>query len=240
MHLQAPAIVCALLPSGETGAVVRFLTEDHGLLAGFVHGGQSRKLRPVLQPGNLVALTLRARTDSQLANAVVELVRARAALATGAAALAALDWLTVLTATSLSEAVPHPPLFRTLDAIVDAIAAGAGALALGEAVVRYELLLLGELGFGLDLTSCAATGATTDLAYVSPRSSQAVSRGAGLPYAARLLPLPAFLLGDTPADAQAVLDGLTLTRHFLERHLVASHRDIFGPRERLANRVAPR
>jgi DNA repair protein RecO (recombination protein O) len=240
VHLEAPAIVCALLPSGETGAVVRFLTEDHGLVAGFVHGGRSRKLRPVLQPGNLVALVMRGRNETQLSNAGVELLRARAALATSASALAALDWLTVLTGTSLSEGVPHPPLFRTLDAIIDAIAAGADTLALAQSVVRYELLMLGELGFGLDLTSCAATGATSDLAYVSPKSSQAVSRGAGLPYAARLLPLPAFLISDAPADAQAILDGLTLTRHFLERHLVSGRRDIFGPRERLANRLVAR
>jgi DNA repair protein RecO (recombination protein O) len=240
VHLEAPAIVCALLPSGETGAVVRFLTEEHGLVAGFVHGGQSRKQRPVLQPGNLVALTLRGRSESQLATAGVELMRARAALATSAAALATLDWLTVLTATSLSESVPHPALFRTLDAIIEAIAAGADTLALGEAVVRHELLMLGELGFGLDLTSCAATGTTVDLGYVSPKSSQAVCRAAGLPYAARLLPLPAFLVSDAPANRDAILDGLTLTRHFIERHLVSGRRDIFGPRERLANRVAAR
>jgi DNA repair protein RecO (recombination protein O) len=240
VHLEAPAIVCALLPSGETGAVGRFLTPDNGLVAGFVHGGRSRKLRPVLQPGNAVALTLRSRTDSQLANAGVELTHARAALATTAAALATLEWLTTLTATTLAEAVPHPPLYRTLDAIIDAMAAGAGPLALAQSVVRYELLLLGELGFGLDLASCAATGATTDLAYVSPKSSQAVSRAAGTPYAARLLPLPAFLVTDSPADAAAIADGLTLTRYFLERDILAGRRDIFGPRERLANRVGPR
>jgi DNA repair protein RecO (recombination protein O) len=240
VHLEATAIVCALLPSGETGAVVRFLTPDAGLVAGYVHGARGRKLRPVLQPGNVVALTLHARTDSQLANAGVELTRARAALATSAAALATLEWLTTLTASALSEHVPHPPLYQALDAICDAIAAGAGPLQLGEAVVRYELLLLAELGFGLDLASCAATGTTADLTFVSPKSSQAVSQAAGLPYAARLLPLPAFLRGTTPADAAAVADGLTLTRFFLERDVLAGRRDIFGPRERLANRIGPR
>ena len=240
MHLQASAIVCALLPSGETGAVVRFLTADAGLVAGFVHGARSRKLRPVLQPGNAVDLSVNGRSESQLATATVELTRARAALATTAAALATLDWLTALTATALSEGVPHPPLYRALDAICDAVAAGAPALALAEAVVRYELLLLTELGFGLDLTNCAATGTTVDLTYVSPKSSQAVSRGAGLPYAAKLLPLPAFLIGATPADAGAIHDGLTLTHHFLARDILAGRRNIFGPRERLANRVGPR
>ncbi len=241
MHLDSAAIVCAMLPHGEHGAVVRFLTPENGLVAGYVRGGRSRRLRPILQPGNGVALALRARVDTQLAAATVELTAARAALATSAAALAALDWLTALTATALAQDVPHPALYRTLDAIIDGIAAGAGPLALGENVVRYEHLLLAELGFGLDLSSCAATGAMVDLAYVSPKSSQAVSRGAGLPYADKLLPLPAFLIGHAAADAAAVHDGLKLTGHFLERDvLIGRGRDILGARERLANRLPPR
>ena len=239
MHLSTPAIVCALLPHGEHGAVVRFLTPGHGLVAGYVHGGRSRKLRPVLQAGNGVALRLDARTDSQLASAAVELVSARAALATTAAGLAALQWLTGLTATVLAEAVPHPALYQALDAVVSAIAAGVPALALGEAVVRYEWLLLAELGFAPDVSSCAATGATTDLVFVSPKSSQAVSRGAGLPWAARLLPLPGFLLGDAAADAAAVIDGFRLTGHFLERDVLpARAKPLLANRQRLVGRLA--
>jgi DNA repair protein RecO (recombination protein O) len=241
MQIDTPALVCALLPHGEHGAVVRFLSPADGLLSGYVRGGRSRRLRPVLQPGNAVALSLRARVDSQLAAATVELTSARAALATSAAGAAALEWLTALTATALSEGVPHPALYGALDALTAAIAAGAEALPLGEGIVRYEHLLLAELGFGLDLGSCAATGATTDLAYVSPKSSRAVSRGAGAPYAGRLLPLPAFLIGDAPADAAAVHDGLALTGWFLDRDVLAGrHRDILGPRERLAKRLPPR
>ena len=237
MHLTTPAIVCAVLPHGEHGAVVRCLTPDHGLLAGYVRGGRSRALRPVLQPGNGVQLSLRARTDTQLAAATAELTAARAALATSAAGLAALTWLTGLTATALAEAVPHPALFRTLDAITAAIAADAGVLALGEAVVRYENLLLTELGFGLDLTCCAATGSRNDLAYVSPKSRQAVSRGAGLPYSGVMLPLPAMLLGGA-ADAAGVIDGLKLTGHFLERDILAGRaRDLLDARHRLAAKV---
>lgn len=240
MHLDTAAIICSVLPHGEHGAVVRFLTPDDGLVAGYVRGGRSRALRPVLQPGNGVAVALRARVDSQLAAATVELVAARAALATSAAGLAALTWLTGLSATSLSEGVPHPRLYTTLSAIIDAIAQDAGALALGEAVVRYEHLLLAELGFALDLGSCAATGATTDLAYVSPKSRQAVSRGAGEPWAARLLPLPAFLIGDATADADAVRAGMQLTGHFLERDILSGRgRDLLDARERLAARAAP-
>lgn len=241
MHLDTPAIVCTMLAHGEHGAVVRFLTPRDGLVAAYVRGGRSRRLRPVLQPGNGVMLSLRARVDTQLASATVELTAARAALATSAAAAAALEWLTMLTATALAEAVPHPALYAALEALTAGIAAGAGALPLGEGVVRYEHLLLGELGFGLDLTRCAATGTTEDLAFVSPKSNQAVSRAAGLPYATKLLPLPGFLIGNAPADAAAVHDGLQLTGHFLERDvLTARSRDIFAARERLAKRLPPR
>jgi DNA repair protein RecO (recombination protein O) len=241
MQIDTPAIVLSVLPHGEHGAVVRFLTPANGLLAGYVRGGRSRRLRPVLQPGNGVALSLRARVDTQLAAATVELTEARAALATSIAGLAALEWLTSLTAAALAEQVPHPPLHTALEALLAAIVAEADTLTLAEAIVRYELLLLGELGFGLDLSHCAATGSTEDLVYVSPKSAQAVSRAAGLPYAARLLPLPGFLIGAGPADAAAVADGLKLTGHFLERDVLAGRRtDIMGPRERLAKRLAVR
>ncbi|KAB7643749.1 DNA repair protein RecO [Polymorphobacter fuscus] len=237
MHLDTPAIIVALLSHGEHGAVVRFLTPDHGLVAGYVRGGRSRRLRPVLQAGNEVALSLRARVDTQLAAATVELTRARAALATTAQALAVLDWLTALTATALAQEVPHPALYRTLDAIIDGIAAGAGPLALGEAIVRYEHLLLAELGFGLDLTRCAATGTTDDLVFVSPRSRQAVSAAAGAPYAARLLPLPALLRGG-PVDAEGVRAGLTLTGHFLGADVLAGRgTDISVARDRAVARI---
>lgn len=218
--------------------MVRCLTPDHGLLAGYVRGGRSRALRPVLQPGNGVQLSLRARTDTQLAAATTELIAARAALATSAAGLAALTWLTGLTAAALAEAVPHPALYRALDAITAAIAADAGALALGEAVVRYENLLLTELGLGLDLTCCAATGSRDDLTYVSPKSRQAVSRGAGLPYAGVMLPLPAMLIGGA-ADAAGVIDGLKLTGHFLERDILAGRaRDLLAARHRLEAKIS--
>lgn len=236
MHINTSAIVCALLPHGEHGAVVRFLTPDNGLMAGYIRGGRSRRLRPVLQPGNVVDLQLDARSESQLAAATVELVAARAALATSGVALAALEWLTSLTATALSENVPYPGLFSALDALTAAIAAGAGAPTLGEGVVRYEHRLLAELGFGLDLASCVATGVTTDLVYVSPKSAQAVSRGAGLPYASRMLPLPGFLITDTPADTASIHDGLKLTGWFLRRNVLGG-RDIGAARDRFIARL---
>lgn len=241
MHFDTPAIVCAVLAHGEHGAVARFLTPRDGLIAGYVRGGRSRRLRPVLQPGNGVALSLSQRVDTQLASASVELTAACAALATSAAGAAALEWLTSLTAAALSEHVPHPALFEALEALSTAIAAGAGPEPLVEGVVRYEHLLLAELGFGLDLGSCAATGTTTELCFVSPKSSQAVSRSAGLPYAARLLPLPGFLIGPATADGAALHDGLALTGYFLERDVLGGRaKDLFAPRERLAKRLPPR
>ncbi len=238
MHLDTIAIIVSVLPHGEHGAVVRFLTPANGLVAGYVRGGRSRRFRPVLQPGNGVAVQLRARVDSQLAAATVELTAARAALASDGVSIAALDWLTALTARALPEDEPHAAIYRALDALTGGIAAGADALTLGAGAVRYEWLLLAELGFAPDVSRCVATGATADLAYVSPKSSQAVSRGAGLPYAARLLPLPAFLTGDAIPDLADIADGFRLTRFFLERDvLVAGGRDIFAARQRLLDRL---
>ncbi len=241
MHLDTPAIVCALLPHGEHGAVVRFFTAGDGLVAGYVRGGRSRRLRPILQPGNGVALQMRGRVDTQLAAATVELTHARAALVTTGIGLAGLEWLTALTALALPEGAPHPMLYTALEALVSALAAGAEAGSIGEGIVRYELLLLGELGFAPDLSRCAATGTSDDLTFVSPRSSQAVSRDAGLPWAARLLPLPAFLTGNAPATPSDIQDGLRLTGHFLGRDVLTGRGvEVLAARQRLVARFEQR
>ena len=221
MHLTATALVLTALPHGEHGAVVRFLTPDDGLQAGYVRGGRSRRLRPVLQPGNLVAVELRSRVDEQLAAATVELATSRAGLAFDRTSAAATEWLAALTAATLGEGQAQARLFAALDALCAAMAAGASPVQAAAGVARYELLLLGELGFGLDLDSCAATGTKDDLTYVSPRSAQAVSAAAGAPYAAKLLPLPA-LLRDTraPATGADVVAALTTTGWFVERELL--------------------
>ena len=221
MHLAAPAIVLTALPHGEHGAVVRFLTAADGMVAGYVRGGRSRKLRPVLQPGNVVALDLRARVDTQLAAATVELVTSRAGLAFDRLTAAATEWLTALTAAVFGEGQAAPRVHAALDALLAGMTAGMDGAGAAAGVARFELLLLETSGFGLDLSSCAATGVTDDLRYVSPKSSQAVSTAAGAPYAAKLLPLPALLLGEggTPGwtDANAAL---TTTGFFVERDLL--------------------
>jgi len=240
MQLNTRAIVCSVLGHGEHGAVARLLTHEAGLLPGYVRGGRSRRLRPVLQAGNLVQAEFRARVPEQLAQLAVELVHSRAPLLNERLPAAAIDWTTTLTATALPETQPYPMVFDALDAVLTAIESANSARGWAPALVRYELLVLAHLGFGLDLSHCAATGDSEDLAYVSPRSSTAVSRAAGAPYAERLLPLPAFLLdGATDADWGEIAAGLRLTRYFLERDVLGDKRaKALEARDRLDQRLA--
>lgn len=216
-----PALLVALAAHGEHGAVVRVLSADEGLTAAYVHGGRSRRQAPVMQLGNRLALDVVARGEGQLPVASVHLLASNLALMNGALPLAVVDYLAALAAACLPEGEPQPRLFALFDAVLAAASAGADRLDLGAALVRLELALLAELGLGLDLASCAATGTSDDLAYVSPKSRQAVSRAAGLPWAARLLPLPGFVRDGGPADPAVLADGLALSGHFLLRDLVA-------------------
>lgn len=214
------ALVLTGQPHGENGAVVRFLTFGEGLRTGYVHGARSRARRALLHPGNRVWLSLKSRAEGQLPGAAVELVESRALLALEPRPAAMLAWITELTAAALAEAVPHPRLAGALEALLAGLSAGMDGTAARAGLARYELLLLEEEGFGLDLSVCAQGGPAGDLAFVSPRTGRAVSRSRaeGQPWAQRLLPLPAFLLGKgaaSPADADA---GLRLAGHFLARH----------------------
>lgn len=222
MDLTAAAIVAAVVPHGEHGAIVRFLTEANGLVAGYVAGGRSRAMRAVLQPGCGVTVRLRARSGA-LAAATAELARSRTILATGRLTAAALDYLCATVATVLDEGQPCPRLYAGLDGLLDAMTLASEPDQWLTGIVRFELLLLAELGFGLDLATCAATGAAgpnADLAFVSPKSSHAVGREAGEPYAAKLLPLPAFMIGGGPALMSDIKSGLRTTGYFLERDVL--------------------
>ena len=243
MHIAATSIVCAVRSHGEHGAVARLLTPADGLQPGYVRGGHARRLRPVLMPGNLVAADFRARSEEQLAVLTVELVHSRAGLFAEPLPAAAIEWATALTATALPEGLAYPQLYAALDGVLAAIEAAPSARGWAGGLVRYELLLLSELGFGLDLSACAATGGIADLAFVSPKSGQAVSRDAGTPYADRLLPLPRFLLEGGDAGWEDVRAALRLTGFFLERDLLPAHRSghkagVLDARERLVARVA--
>ncbi len=239
MQVRTTAIVCSMRAHGEHGAVVRALTPENGLLAGYVRGGRSRRLRPVLVPGNLVEAEFRARTTEQLAGLTVELSHSRAGLLAEPLAASAIDWLCTLTAVSLAEAQPHANLYDALDATLAAIEYAPSARGWAASAVRYELLLMAELGYALDLSACTVTGSRDDLAYVSPKSSAAVSRSAGVPYADRLLPLPPFLI-DPGAEAgwPDIVDGMRLTGHFLAREILVDRRaGALDARERLIERM---
>lgn len=237
--LTATAIVCSVRPHGEHGAILRALTEEAGLVAGYVRGGRSTRLRPILMAGNLIALELRARTEEQLAGATAELLASRAPLLAEPLPSAAIDWVTSLTAAILPESLPYPALYSALSAVLDAIGLASSARQWAAALARYELLLLAELGFGLDLDECVATGSRRNLAFVSPKSGGAVSVEGAAGYEARLLRLPPFLRGDDPgASLTDVLDGLAITGHFIDRDLLDGRaRDLLQVRARLIDRL---
>ncbi|HSC19876.1 MAG TPA: DNA repair protein RecO [Rhizomicrobium sp.] len=225
MEWSDEGIVLAVRPYGETAAIVEALTHLHGRHLGLVHGGASRKSRAMLQPGNSLHLTWRARLNEQLGTFHVEPLRARAgALLERRDALMALNAFTAVVSVVLPEREPHAGVYGAAEVLLDAMAEQDFAH-WAPLYVRWEAGLLDELGFGLDLSGCAATGATDDLIYVSPRSGRAVSREAGEPYADRLLKLPPFLLGSQNAEPSpaGVLDGLTLTAYFLLDRVLQTH-----------------
>ena len=238
MQLLTNAILVSVRAHGEHGAIVRALTPGNGIQAGYVRGGRSRRLRPILLPGNLVQAEFRARTEDQLAHLTVELLASRAPLLAEPLPAAAIDWIMALTAATLPEGHFYPRLYDALDGVLAAVEAAPSAKGWAVALVRYELLVLGELGFGLDLSECAATGAVEDLTFVSPKSGRAVSTAGAGEYQDRLLPLPAFLVGGGAAEWNEILQGLRITGHFLARDLLIERQaDILTARERLIDRL---
>lgn len=233
-----PAIVCTVRRHGEHGAVVRLFTPDHGLQSGYVRGGRSTALRPVLMPANLVTAELRSRVNDQLAGLTVELAESRAPFYSEPLAAAAFEWVTLLTATVAPEDQPFPRLYAALAALLDLVCAAPSARWWLRAMVRYEALLLAELGFGLDLERCAVTGERADLAYVSPRTGRAVSVHAAGVYAEKLLVLPPFMTGNDEPDWAQLMQGFALTGHFIERQFFTDRRaDALAARAMLLDRV---
>lgn len=238
MRSDTPAIVCALRNHGEHGAVVRLMTPGQGLIAAYVRGARGRRMRPVLMAGNLVQAQLSARTEAQLPQAAIELVHSRGPLLSEPLPAAAIDWATVLTATALPEGQPYPRLYQALEGLLDAIEAAPSAAGWGAGLVRYELLLLAELGFGLDLDRCAVSGGNDNLVAVSPKSGRAVSAAEAEPYAGKLLPLPPFVRDGGAASWPEIAQGLDLTGHFLLRDLLTDRsRPVADARDRLVERL---
>ena len=238
MNIETPAIVCALRMHAEHGAVVRLMTPDDGLQAAYVRGARGRRMRPVVIPGNQVQARLRSRTEEQLAHAELELVHSRAPLLSEPLPAAAIDWVTALTATALPEAQPYPRLYAALDALLALIEAAPSALGWASLLVRYELLVLAELGFGLDLDRCAVTGSNDDLVAVSPRSGRAVSATEAEPYSGKLLPLPKFVREGGSATWPEIRDGLELSGYFLLRDVLTGRTaGLTEARSRLVERL---
>ena len=238
MRSETHAIVCALRNHGEHGAIVRLMTPEHGLIAAYVRGARGRRMRPVVIAGNVVQARLSARNETQLPQAEIELEHSRGPLLSEPLPAAAIEWATVLTATALPEGQPYPRLYLALEGLLDAIEAAPSAGGWGSAIVRYELLLLAELGFGLDLDSCAVNGTNDNLIAVSPKSGRAVSAAEAEPYAGKLLPLPTFVREGGRASWEEIAQGLDLTGHFLMRDVLTDRsRPIGDARERLVERL---
>lgn len=221
MEWTDEGIVLGVRRHGESSAIVELLTREHGRHLGLVRGGASSRMRPLLQPGNSVTAVWRARLDEHLGMYALEGTRLRAAtLLASSHAVYGVTHLAAL-ARLLPERDPHEDIYEMLQGTLDDFDdAGVAAVHL----IRFELAMLTELGFGLDLENCAATGETTDLIYVSPKSGGAVSRAAGEPWRDRLLPLPAFLReGESGANSwseQELRDGFQITGLFLLRHVL--------------------
>jgi DNA repair protein RecO (recombination protein O) len=228
MEWTDQGIVLGIRRHGEANAIAEVMTADHGRHLGLVRGGAGSRLRPILQPGNTVSVTWRARLDEHLGHYTVEGLNLRAAgflpLPHALYGLAHLCTLTRL----LPERDPNPALHDVLLHILESL---SDAQAAAHHVARFELLILAELGFGLDLETCAATGTRDDLVYVSPKSGRAVSRAAGEPWQDRLLRLPPFLLGATASapDREEIAQAYALTGHFLNHHVLEPRGSVLPP-----------
>jgi DNA repair protein RecO (recombination protein O) len=236
MDWQDDGVILSLRRHGETSAIVEAFTALHGRHAGVVRGGASRRMTPDLQPGTQVRLTWRARLDEHIGTFTSEVVASRAGLLSDALALAGLNAVTALLSFALPEREPHPGLYAATQELLAGMLSGAGWPA---DYGRWELCLLEELGYGLDLSACAVTGRSDDLAYVSPKTGSAVSRAGAGEWAPRLLPLPGVLLGRPAEVPGEFLDALRTTGHFLASRLAADlHRPLPAARERLVDSLA--
>jgi DNA repair protein RecO (recombination protein O) len=225
MEWSDDAIVLSVRPHGETSAILEVLTHGHGRHLGLVRGGASRRSRSSLLPGNTLHANWRARLNEHLGNFTAELVKARAGeMLESRESLAGLNAFCAVVSAAMPEREAHPEVFEAGTILLDAMQ-DDGFTQWGALYVRFEAGLLEALGFGLDLSRCASTGATDNLVYVSPRTGRAVSLAAGDPYKDRLFVLPSFLLATqnvTPGHAE-VSAGLRLTGHFLLERVLRPH-----------------
>jgi DNA repair protein RecO (recombination protein O) len=239
MEWNDDGIVLGLRPFGENGAILEALTREHGRHLGLVRGAMSKRTKGALEPGNAVKLHWRGRLDQQLGSYTVELSAARAAaFFDDALKLAGLGSACAVCAATLPERELHVRVFDALDALLGSISAHVSPAWVAD-YVRFELMLLEDLGFGLDLSQCAATGAAEGLRFVSPKTGRAVCETAAEPYRDRLLKLPRFLTPEDGAPApNDLVDGLVLTGFFLERVALEHGGTLPQARARFAERLA--
>jgi DNA repair protein RecO (recombination protein O) len=217
MEWTGEALLIGVRRHGESSVIAEAMVAGRGRHLGLVRGGRTRRLAAVLQPGNTIQLTWRARLEDQLGMFTAELLQARAAALIEDRTRLYLSQTVCEHLRLLPERDPHDRLLGMALRLIDSPLDGA-------ALARFELALLDDLGFGLDLATCAATGATDDLTHVSPKSGRAVSRAAAAPYLDRLLPLPSFLTSRGNAGPHDIADALRLTGHFLQSQ-------VWGPRQ---------
>ena len=237
MDWRDQGMLLSVRTHGETSAIIEVFTAQHGRHAGVVRGGVSRKIAPILQPGAQLDVSWRARLEDHIGAFTVEPLQSRTAVLADRLALLGLNAVCALLQFVLPEREPHPALYVTSLALMDALAAGDDWVPL---YLRWEMALLEELGFGLDLGRCAVTGSREDLAFVSPKTGRAVSREGAGEWAARLLPLPGVLMGQGGGSPTELSDGLRTTGHFLEHRVAPALGDRALPeaRRRLVEALA--
>ena len=224
MEWTDDGIVLGTRRHGEAGAILELMTRERGRHLGLVRGGGQSRLRPLLQPGNSVRVVWRARLDEHLGHYTVEPLRLHGASQVAAAHVVYGVMHLCSLCRLLPERDPHPDVYDRLVEILDYL---DDPLPAAEQIVRFELQMLAELGFGLDLASCAATGERHELDYVSPKSGRAVSREAGAPWRDRLIRLPAFLSNAIAPSHDDIADGFALTGYFLARHVLEPRGQVF-------------
>ncbi len=229
-------IVVSVRPHGETSAIVNILTEERGRCCGYVKGAQSKKMRPVLDLGNEVEARWFSRVEENLGHFTLELLRPHASLHMGDyAKLSAVQAGCALIDRCLPEREQHLSVYEGFRVFLESLDSPVWA----ETYIFWEMALLKELGFGLDLKKCAAGGDNDELAYVSPKTGRAVSLSAGEPYKERLLKLPSFLAGKHKDDPMDILHGLQLTGYFLQNRVFAhTHQEMPEARGRLLQKIA--
>ncbi|MGB7269207.1 MAG: DNA repair protein RecO [Albidovulum sp.] len=237
MDWRDEGAVLSVRPHGESSAIIEVFTENHGRHAGVVRGGTSRRIAPLLQPGAQLDVNWRARLDDHIGAFTVEPIKARTGVLADRLALAGLNSICALLHFALPEREAHLPLYTRSITLLDALGQ-APDWTLG--YLHWELQLLEELGYGLDLTACAVTGSREDLAYVSPKTGRAVGRAAAGEWADRLLPLPLCLLGQGGANTAEITQGLITTGHFLTHRLAhdLGNRPLPEARQRFVNLLA--